>query len=204
MKTLFIIISLICFQQTIFAQDKGNYFLIIDQDSVWIDINKPISHTTKKGEVINIELAIPDILTFSDNMFSFSYPKGYSVSNTDLEVGVEQFVLMNSTGNGFLIQKYSSFDPSSLTSLMLNEITKESVSYGYKKTEKNFKHQLKSGETIEGKQATLTYRGEKEVYTVASYGGKDEGLLIVTILVSEGYPDDEKMIKTLLNTLEIH
>ena len=38
-----------------------------------------------------------------------------------------------------MVQKFKTIDPSSLTRLMLNEITKESISYGYSKTEKKFR-----------------------------------------------------------------
>lgn len=112
-------------------------------------------------------------------------------------------MIIKSTGNGFMVQKYKTINPSSLTQLMLNEITKESVSYGYSKTEKQFKKKLKSGQTIEGIQATLTYKGGKEVYTVATYGAKDEGIIVITMMLNEEYKDGKEIIELFLETLEI-
>ena len=137
-------------------------------------------------------------------MISFNHSKSFNVSNTKIEEGIEQCMLVSSIGNGFMVQKYKTIDPSSLTQLMLNEITKESINYGYTKSEKEFKRKLKSGQTIQGIEATLTYKGEKEVYTVATFGGKDEGIIVLTMLLTEEFPKDSEMIRLFLDTLSIH
>ncbi|WP_375324350.1 hypothetical protein [Flagellimonas sp. GZD32] len=186
-----------------FAQAQGNYFIIINQDSVQVDLNQEVQYKTAKGESLTLKLTQPDVLTYSDDMVSFSHDKTYSVSNSDIDEGIDQCMIMSSTGNGFMVQKYRTIDPSSLTRLMLNEITKESITYGYEKTEAEFKKQLKSGQTIEGIQATLTYKGDKEVYTVATYGRKDEGIIVVTMLLNEDYPEDKKIVDLFLDTLEL-
>jgi hypothetical protein len=111
---------------------------------------------------------------------------------------------MKSSGNGFIVQKYHRINPSSLTQLMLNEITKESISYGYVKSEKNFQKKLLSGQVIDGIEATLTYKAEKEKYIVATYGGKDEGIIVIVMLLNEDFKtEDSKMIDLFLNTLKI-
>ncbi len=186
-----------------FVQAQGNYFIIINQDSVQVDLNQEVQYKTAKGESLTLKLTQPDVLTYSDDMVSFSHDKTYSVSNSDIDEGIDQCMIMSSTGNGFMVQKYRTIDPSSLTRLMLNEITKESITYGYEKTEAEFKKQLKSGQTIEGIQATLTYKGDKEVYTVATYGRKDEGIIVVTMLLNEDYPEDKKIVDLFLDTLEL-
>jgi len=185
-----------------FAQNEGNYILIINNDSIPVDLDKKTQYKTSKKEELTIKIIQPDILTYADDMISFSHHKSLSVSNTVVEEGVEQCMIMNATGNGFMIQKYKTINPSALTQLMLTEITKESINYGYTKTEKPFEKKLKSGQTIKGIQAILTYKGESEVYTVATYGAKDEGIVIVTMMLTEGY-DEAKNIDLFLDTLEI-
>ena len=186
-----------------FSQNQGNYILIINNDSIHTNLNNELQYKTQSGEKLTIKITQPDILVYSDEMISFSHDKSLSVSNTKIDKGIEQCMIVKSTGNGFMVQKYRTFNPSSLTQLMMNEITKESVSYGYSKTEKVFKKKLRSGQTIEGIQATLTYKGEKEVYTVATYGAKDEGIIVVTMLLNEDYSDDKEIIELFLKTLEI-
>ncbi|MDO5968198.1 hypothetical protein Q4Q35_00105 [Flavivirga aquimarina] len=186
-----------------FAQSQGNYIVIINNDSIQADLKNELQYKTSSGEELTIKIIQPDILTYSDDMISFSYDKSLSVSNSKIDKGIEQCMIMKSTGNGFMVQKYRTINPSSLTQLMLNEIIKESINYGYSKTEKKFKKKLKSGQTIEGIQATLTYKGEKEVYTVATYGRKDEGIIVVTMLLSEDYTNDKGIIELFLETLVI-
>lgn len=186
----------------IFAQNQGNYIVIINNDSIHIDLNNNRQYKTTSGEELTIRVTQPDILTYSDDMISFNYEKSLSVSNSKIEESIEQCMVMRSTGNGFMIQKYKTINPSSLTQLMLNEITKESINYGYDKTEKAFKKKLLSGQNIEGIQATLTYKGEKEIYTVATYGSKDEGIIVVTMLLNDDF-NDKQIIDLFLKTLKI-
>lgn len=190
--------------QNLQGQDAGNYQLIIDGDTLNINLDEAIEYKGAKGKKMNILLRESDIKTYVDDMVSFQYEKGNGVSNTVIEEGIEQCMIMKSTGSGFMVQKYQTFDPSALTRFMLSEITKESVSYGYEKTEEDFKHTLKSGETLTGVTATLTYKGEKEIYTVASYGEKDRGIMVVTMLLVDDFAESDKpMLDLFLKTLRI-
>ena len=115
-------------------------------------------------------------------------------------------MVMKATGTGYMIQTYKSFNPTMLIDLMLSEITKESVSYGYSKKEEAFEHKLQSGQVLKGKTAKLEYKGEEEVYTVAAYGNKDEGILIMTMLFTDDdYREaDESLLSQLFNTLKVN
>ena len=198
-----IVLGIIFIGSSTFAQEGKNYIVIINNDSIRINLNNDHQYKTSAGEKLTIKVIQPNILTYSDDMISFNYDKSLNVSNTEIEKGIEQCMVMKSTGNGFMIQKYSAINPSSLTELMLNELTKESVSYGYTKKEKKFKKKLVSGQTIEGIQATLNYKGEDEIYTVATYGGKDEGIIVITMLLNEDF-NDKKIISLFLDTLKIN
>lgn len=186
-----------------FTQTTGNYILIINNDTIFVDLDKNQNYTTNSGDQLSLKLTQPEILTYSDDMITFNHKKSLTVSNSKLESEIEQCMIVKSTGNGFMVQKYTSFNPSSLTELMLNELTKESVSYGYSKKEKKFKKKIKSGQTIEGIQATLTYKGSTEVYTVASYGEKDEGIIVVTMFLNDDFKEDKEIIDLFLNSLAI-
>ena len=184
------------------TQDNGNFIVIINGDSIHIDLDTTVQHKPASGNELTIKVIQPQFLTYSDQMITFKYDKSLSVSDTKVNDDIEQCMVMKSTGNGFLVQKYKTIDPSSLTQLMLSERTKESVNYGYKKKEKKFKKKLISGHTIEGIQATLSYKGEEQIYTVATYGDKDEGILVVTMLLNQDF-NDTKLINDFLNSLEI-
>ncbi len=185
------------------SQEEGNYILVINNDSILINLDGTVDYKTPKGEALSIQLTQSDIQTYSDEMISFRHDKSLNVSNTMIEEGIEQCMILRSTGNGFMVQKYTTFDPTGFVDIMVNELTKESVNYGYTKSEKPFKIKLRSGQTLEGVQATLKYKGEKEIYTVATYGEKDEGVLVVTMLLNDDFQEDKKIIDLFLETLEI-
>ncbi len=185
------------------SQEEGNYILVINNDSILINLDGSVDYKTPKGEALSIQLTQSDIQTYSDEMISFRHDKSLNVSNTMIEEGIEQCMILRSTGNGFMVQKYATFDPTGFVDIMVNELTKESVNYGYTKSEKPFKIKLRSGQTLEGVQATLKYKGEKEIYTVATYGEKDEGVLVVTMLLNDDFQEDKKIIDLFLETLEI-
>jgi len=201
-KTTSTLVAILLFSLFSFSQDNGNFILTINNESINIDLNETSEYKTNSGEVLSICLTQPDILTYSDDIISFNYSKEMSVSNSKIDEGIEQCALIQSTGNGFLVQKYTTIDPTSLTRLMVHELTKESVNYGYEKTEKPFKLKLSSGQTIEGIEATLTYNGTKEIYTIATYGEKDKGIIVVTMLLDVA-ADDTEMIDLFLNSLRI-
>ncbi|MEL6974192.1 MAG: hypothetical protein AAGL29_02225 [Bacteroidota bacterium] len=202
-KPFLSLLSLLFFLFQGIAQNDGNYIVVINSDSIPVDLNGSFEYKPKSKQPLTIKVIQPEILTYSDDMIAFQYNKSLSVSNSLIDEGIEQCMIMKSTGNGFMIQKYSTLDPSSLTRLMLNEITKESINYGYQKTEKDFKKTLMSGQTIEGIEAVLTYKGERETYTVATYGEKDEGIILVTMLLNEDYAEDKAFIDLFLDTLTL-
>ncbi|MEO1487593.1 MAG: hypothetical protein AAFU57_17790 [Bacteroidota bacterium] len=202
-KQYLLLLCLLFFLSQGIAQGNGNYIVVINSDSIAVDLDGSFEYKPKSKQPLTIKVIQPEVLTYSDDMIAFQYDKSLSVSNSLIEEGIEQCMIMKSTGNGFMIQKYSTLDPSSLTRLMLNEITKESINYGYQKTETEFKKTLKSGQTIEGIEAVLTYKGERETYTVATYGEKDEGIILVTMLLNEDYAEDKAFIDLFLETLTL-
>jgi hypothetical protein len=202
MNRIIFAITCIALCTCIWAQENGNYIVVINNDSIQTNDDNEVLYTTPGGETLNIKVTQPNILTYSDDMISFNHAKTLSVSNTIIDEGIEQCMAIRPTGNGFLVQKYSTIDPSSLTRLMLNEITKESISYGYTKTEETFTKKLTSGQTIEGVKATLEYKEEVEIFTVATYGGRDEGIIVVTMLLNDDF-EEQGAIDLFLNTLKI-
>ncbi|NJB70787.1 hypothetical protein GGR42_001249 [Saonia flava] len=187
-----------------FSQESGNYLLIINNDTTKINLKQAFEYKAKKGELLTIIVDQPAIQTYSDEMISFQYDKAYGASKTKIDMGIEQIMVMSSDGNGFIVQKYSSMDPSGLINLMMSELIKESITYGYKKTEEPYTKELKSGQTIKGIKNTLEYKGEEIVYMVGAHGGKDEGVLIVTMLQDASYTQNGlPMINLFLDSLQI-
>ena len=177
MKNLFLTLIIIISSNSI-AQE--NYKLEIDGKTTEIELDK--NYEIKiDNKVHNIKVASKDTLVYTDNKISFKYLKNYKIATTELDEGIKQLMLMNADGSGIIIQIYSNMNPQLLNEIMLNEVTKESVSYGFKLERKDYERKLSSNQKIKINKAFLTYKDEINIYEVATFGTKDEGVLIMTM-----------------------
>jgi hypothetical protein len=95
-------------------------------------------------------------------------------------------------------------NPTMLNELMLNEVTKESVNYGFELIREDYERVLASGLKIKVDRAVLTYNDEINIYEIASVGKKDSGLLIITMEMDDSENSlGKKLISLIWDTLEI-
>jgi hypothetical protein len=90
-----------------------------------------------------------------------------------------------------------------LVPMMLNELTKKSVDYGYSMTQEKVTRTLKSGIILKGLKATLKYKGDEACWEVLSYGKKDAGILVMTQIDKEFAKTDERIHNHFWNTLKL-
>jgi hypothetical protein len=181
MKTL-LSLSMILLSLSLFCQNE--YIIEINDTTFEISLDNDYS-ISSGGNNYQFKIKKKDTLLYNDDAFSFNYSKDYKVSKLPVDKGIEQIMLMTAEGSGILIQKYSTINPSMLNEMMMEEVTKESVSYGYVMKRKDYKRRLKSGQKINVDKAILTYNGERSIYEIASIGAKDEGIMVMTIAASE-------------------
>lgn len=188
---------LILFWVPLFLSAQEDYSIQIDGKEYPIALAKEYLIEVN-GEKIPIVLTMNDILLFEDSLFSFRYPKEYKISEMVIDAGIEQIALITAEGSGLIIQKYLSMDPTTLKEMMLNELTKESINYGYEMKRENFVRKLENNKKIEGIKAILTYKDDKSFYEIASYGKKDEGIMVMTIVPDENLSTQGKKIIDLM------
>ncbi len=150
------------------------------------------------GKPIVFKVMAKDTLLYDDDIFSFMYLKDYKPNKIIVEEGIEQIMITTAGGSGVLIQKYDGLNPTILNELMLSEVTKESVSYGYDMKRDDYSRKLKSGREVDVDRAILTYKGDKSVYEVFSVGKKDEGILVMTMVVDQSFSDAGKSLIDLM------
>lgn len=199
MKNLFFTL-LIMISYHSFAQE--NYKIEIDGKTTEIELDKnyeiKINNTIHKIKVVS-----KDTLVYKDDKISFKYLKDFKISTTELEEGVKQLMLNTADGSGVLIQIYDNMNPSLLNEIMLSEITKESVGYGYELKRKDYERTLTSKQKINVDKAVLTYKDEINIYEVATLGTKDEGVLLMTMKMdNEKNSDGQKLIDLIWNTFK--
>lgn len=194
------VLLILCFLSGLnsFAQDD----LLLHIDGKTIEISSDQEYDLPiNGKMVKVKVSTKDTLLFDTDLFSFLYSKDYKVSSMKLAEGIEQVAIMTAEGSGLLIQKYSAMNPSMLNELMLNEVTKESINYGFEMKRENYSRKLISGQQIEISKAILTYKDETNIYEVASLGRKDEGILIMTMIMDENYSEQgRKLIDLMWNS----
>lgn len=178
----FLFLLLVWIPLHLFGQE--DYTIEINNDEYQISLNKSYDFEVD-GKKISLLLKMNDILFYNDSIFSFNYAKEYKISKVVIDEGIEQIMILSAEGSGFAIQKYLSMNPTMLNEMIIREVTKESVSYGYEMKREDYIRELRTGEKLSVSKAVLTYNSDKSIYEVASYGKKDEGLIVMTIITNE-------------------
>lgn len=201
MKSILITIAILISAEAICQED---YIIQVDDSSIPVALDKPYSFTVN-GKKVNFKITQKDTLTYNDSFYSFLYPKGFKLSNTRIDEGVEQNSILTAEGSGLLIQKYETINPTTLNDLMLSEMTKESISYGYEEKRTNYKKLLKSGHEMVVTKSVLRYKDEVNIFEIASIGKKDAGVLIVTMRMDEdANSQGQKIIDLMWKSIKIN
>lgn len=185
------------------GEEYKNYELIIDGKAYDLNINEEIEAVVNSGKTVTVILRKKPYIQYSDQMVSFQHKSELSVSSQDLGDGISQLMSTTATGTLIMIQEYSGMNPSMLVPMMLKELTKESVDYGYKMTQENVTHKLNSGIIITGLKATLKYKGEESYWEVLAYGKKDTGVLVITQIDREFIKTDKEIHSHFWKTLKL-
>lgn len=193
---------LVMLSLTTLAQKSTNYEITLDGKTYDIDLNKPYELKTKQG-LVQVEVKQKRILTYSDDLLSLNYFNNLSISETEIDQGISQLACLSANGSGFMIQKYQGMNPEVLIDIMAQELTKESIEYGYKETREDISKKTKTGEQLKGKKITLKYIDDIQYYEVVAFGKKDKGVLIITILNDDYKDKDSKIIDLLFDSLAL-
>ena len=181
----------------------GNYLLTIDGKPYELDIGEMTTATLQNGQKVQVKLEKKDIATFKTEMFSFNHPSGFAPSKTDLGDGVYQTIMATPSGTTVMIQEYTGLNPCGLIDMLVTELTKEEVHYGYTITKRDVSKNLAEGHTVMGKLVVSKYRKDEYQRNVLCYGAKDAGLIIVTQIDNDTPSEDKAMIDLFWKTLTI-
>ena len=185
------------------VQSQDDYVIRLNDTVINVTLDKAYIIDIK-GTKLKFEVSSKDTLTYTNSFYSFFYPKNFKVSNSKIDDGIDQVSILTSEASGILIQKYESLNPTSLNEMMLTEITKESISYGFESRRSTYKRKLKSGQEIEVTKAVLRYKEDVNIYEIASIGKKDAGLIIVTMRMDEDKnTEGQKVIDMMWQSLKV-
>ncbi len=201
MRQILEIVSIFCCLKGFSQED---FVIRINDTLINVELDKSYN-VNVKGTKLNFMLSSKDTLTYTSSFYSFLYPKAFRVSNSKLGADIEQISILTAEGSGMIIQKYESLNPTALNEMMLTEMTKESINYGFVLKRSNYKRKLKSGQEIEVTKAELRYKDDVNIYEVGSVGKKDAGLIIITMRMDEDNgTDGQKVIDLMWQSLKVN
>jgi hypothetical protein len=187
----------------VWGEDVPNYVISINGQTYDISLGRDYQIKSDSGEIFNFRVNKKAVMTYKNGYTSFQHKSDLTVSSTDLGNGIRQTMTNTAAGTLVLIQEYSRMHPTNLVNLMLHELTKEQVSYGYKMPIKSYSKTLKNGTKLDGKRAVLKYMDEEEYWCVLAYGKRDSGFLVITKIDKENLNAEKNIIDLMWETLLI-
>ena len=126
--TILILLLTILFSNAI-AED---YVITINGNSKEIVIDKETTLVFPNGTSLRLTLHQKEYQRFEADFFSFEHKSIYKSNRTEFGSGIFQTIIMTLLGTGIIVQEYKTINPTSIIDMMLKEVKKEEIDYGYK------------------------------------------------------------------------
>lgn len=182
---------------------KKNYSLIVDGTMVGIEPGETVEVTTPDGRTVTVALTRREFVTHTGEFFSFEHAGRLSTSTSDLGNGVMQHGLVTAVGTLVVVQEYRGLDPSVLTRLVLQEMTKEPKQAGATITERPTTRHLETGTVLEGFRAQAATRYETIEIEVVAIGTADHGVIALTQIDQDHKKEESVIIDRFWDSLQI-
>ncbi|MER9135701.1 hypothetical protein NKI20_05260 [Mesorhizobium sp. M0830] len=185
------------------AEDIKAFKLTIDGVTVDIDPGESTSMTLPGGRKSKVTLERNDFATFSGSDFSFVHPSDISVTKTDLGDDITQYLMASALGTIVVVQEYGKMNPVSLSQLMLQEMTKESVQAGAELTQQPTTRKLADGKELTGIRAQVKTRTDTADFEIVGSGVAEHGLLFITRIAEEDVATEKPLIDKFWQSLKV-
>lgn len=137
------------------AEEAKDFSVTIDGTEFPINAGETIAARTKAGASVQLSLKRSEFMTFKAGAVSFEHRSDLSVASTDIDKDVHQHMVASALGTIAILQQYDTIDPSTLTQLMVQQMSKDDVQAGAKIESKETVRALQDGRTLKGLFATV-------------------------------------------------
>ncbi len=179
-KLMIFFISLVFLSHPVFAEDSKNYVLSVEGKDYEIGLDGSVVAKTKEGQDITIGLKRKEFSTFTKDVVSFEHRSDLSVAATDIERDIHQYLTASALGTLIIIQQYDTLNPSSLTELMLKQLSADDLATGYTMDKSDFSRTLADGTVMKGLRANLKHKNDDVDLQVLATDSGDGGVIAMT------------------------
>ena len=179
-KMIALFISFIFLSLPTLAEDSKNYVLNVEGKDYEIGLDGSVVAKTKEGKDITIGLKRKEFSTFTKDVVSFEHRSDLSVAATDIERDIHQYLTASALGTLIIIQQYDTINPSSLTELMLKQLSADDLATGYTMDKSDFSRTLADGTVMKGLRASLKHKNDDVDLQVLATDSGDGGVIAMT------------------------
>jgi hypothetical protein len=165
-----------------------NYILSIDGKDVEIDLGEALEFTAPTGQTMRLMLKRAETVRFTGEFVSFSHRGDLAVTSSDVDKDIRQHLLATANGSIVIVQEYRSIDPSTLTELMLQEMTKDYVAAGAK-LEKSPAKRTIGERALNGLKGEVKQSSDALTIEVFTAGANGHGVVMVTQINADAAGD---------------
>lgn len=183
------------------TMQSKDYIITVNDVAQDIGLDQDTELVLPDGTSLTVSLHQKEYVQFAGDQFRFEHKSQYKPNRSDLGDGIFQTMIVTPIGTGILIQEYTTMNPSGLVNMMMSELTKEEVEYGYEYKEKPVTREV-GGVVASGKQAVTTYLDTEWTREVLAYGEKDRGVLVITFIEKQEHATEKGLIEHLWKTLK--
>lgn len=181
----------------------GGYVLTVNGKTSELDLDKD-AQILVDGKPVTVRLQRKEQQVFSDSGLSFEYPAAVQPTTSDVSDGVRQVMFVSANGNGVILQRYRSIDPTALVDLMIRETTDEEVAAGYTRKVDPARRKLADGRELSGKHARTQSKDESwDRFVYALSDGSGGGYLIITMMEEDRTAPDVAMLDLFWKSLKL-
>jgi hypothetical protein len=199
--TLFISLTLFAHQPR--AEDSKNYVLSVEGKDYEIGLDDPVVAKTEDGKDITISLKRKEFSTFTKDVVSFEHRSDLSVAATDIERDIHQYLTASALGTLIIIQQYDTLNPSSLTELMLKQLSADDLATGYTMDKSDFSRTLADGTVMKGLRANLKHKNDDVDLQVLATDSGDGGVIAMTRINRDMGSAEAPIIERFWTTLKL-
>jgi hypothetical protein len=196
-------VALLLCATPVLAQEAKNFTVTIDGVGYAINPGEEISAKSKGGRDIVVGLKQNLFGTFIKGGLSFQFPGNLSVAESQIDTDVRQFLVASATGTVLIVQQYDTINPSSLATLMMNQLTKESVAAGAKHERRDDELTLSDGTSMKGLFGTLVAPGDDYEIRVLTADIGRGGYIAISQWDKSSSPEDLAMVEMFWSSLKV-
>ena len=202
-KLITLFIPLMFLSHPTLAEDSKNYVLSVEGKDYEIGLDGSVIAKTKEGQDITIGLKRKKFSTFTKDVVSFEHRSDLSVATTDIERDIHQYLTASALGTLIIIQQYDTLNPSSLTELMLKQLSTDDLATGYTMDKSDFSRTLADGTVMKGLRANLKHKNDDVYLQVLATDSGDGGVIAMTRINHDMGVAEEPIIERFWATLKL-